>query len=203
MNKKSLPHLITVFSVIILVVLGLACASTPKPHPEDAEPLTKEDGKLLGENFRFYVSSNITLEWVERWTDIIGATRTTGNTTVIDIVRRKIIYVNADTVGRLLDGDVNTALNVYFENPTKWNLKSRPNIPKPPTLTFLEKTAGGLFYFKYEDNVYDENGRRLVHAVKYDGEIYEVKWEGKEEPFLKYERLLDEKTNRRTLKGAR
>jgi hypothetical protein len=43
MNKKNLPHIITVVSFVVFIVLGLACATTPTAQIE------------LGENYRKYL----------------------------------------------------------------------------------------------------------------------------------------------------
>ncbi len=37
MNKKSLPHIMMVVSLVVFVVLGLACASQPKAAQENVE----------------------------------------------------------------------------------------------------------------------------------------------------------------------
>jgi hypothetical protein len=87
----------------------------------------------------------------------------------------------------LLSGNVNTGLNVYFEE--------FPD--RKPTLTFVEKSGpGDRFYFKYEDHP------TLANVVRYENVLYQVTWRGNEEPYLLYERIQRERTNTRTMRGV-
>lgn len=55
MNKKCMPHIITVFGLLVLGFLGLACATTPEPVVVLGEgDAVIEDGVLVKLNKSFY-----------------------------------------------------------------------------------------------------------------------------------------------------
>jgi len=181
MNKEKLPHVITVVLFVVFIVLGLACAS----EPPAINPMTRQVSNELGgslDGFRFMVSTNVTLTLVER------SVEARAQTTVQETIVRNIINLTASTRGRLLSGDVNSGLNVYFE---------RNRDGRIPTITFVEKPKqGDKFYFKYE------NHPSLRNVILYDGTQYQVTWSGNEEPYLLYERIIQERTNQRTMSGV-
>jgi len=183
MNKKGLLYFFAAFSVISLTLLGLGCASIPiKDMTKEVDRDLRRHNRSI-DGFRFLVSTNVTLTLVERDIDITGR-----GTTVHETIVRNVIHLNANTTGRLLSGDVDSGLNVFFENPDR--------APIPPTLTFIEKSAGGRFYFKYE------NHPTLANIVNYNGVQYQVTWRGNEEPYLRYQETQTVRTNTRTMRGV-
>jgi hypothetical protein len=109
------------------------------------------------------------------------------NATVVQEQRTtNIKNIYANTAGRLQGGDKTKGLEVGFEQKADGSI---------PTIKFI-LGKDDRYYFDYRI----DNGQKYI---MYDGSKWTVRWEGTEEPYLNYQRTLNEQENVSTMKGLK
>jgi hypothetical protein len=191
--------------VFVLGICFVSCASNPSFTVRVAN-----DMELLNitESFRFFVSTNVELKRMESETGSANK-----DTIVKQRILNEVIRLKKNTTGRArsFDGE---SIDIQFE-PADKNGVYR-------TIRFALKSVtpndNDLFYFYYErdaertETIEEGVIRRTVvqgNLIKYGKDrngkdiLYEVTYEGKNEPFLLYKEDVKEKTRKRTLRGVR
>ena len=179
------------FSVILSALSS--CASV-NPMTKRVASEVENELRVSQRGFRFYVSTDITLERLD-----FDITINPRETIIMEETRRIRISLSSNTPGRLQSFSINGAFNVAFESG-----------PHLPTLSFVQNRGTGLNDRYYLNWVADwETGGWAVDPVSgrrviiYENEAYLVDYRGSDEPFLQYRRTSRASTTTRRMQGLR
>jgi len=169
-------------SLFLFVLAG--CASIEPMTNQVVRDVKKDDGNF--DNFRFSISKGITMVLKDE------KFSTTSNQTIVrkDSIRDEVRLAERKT-GRLVSGDFDSVLNIYFEERGGTR----------PTIEFVQNKGTGpedRYYFFWKTDT--DTGERYID---YDGGKYVVNYSGNEEPYLLYKRQEVEKRTVRRIRGVR
>jgi hypothetical protein len=169
-------------TVVSIWIISSLCERWKKHHPSK-EPVKKELYDEIGQEtfskFLFFISDSVTLTKVDR-----GLLINSQSTVVTATIMQNIIELRSSTTGRVQGTPTTQKLEIGFEKLQDGTI---------PTLSFIKKKEDGLYYFEQDSNGY----------IEYGGAFYTVTYEGKKEPYLLYQRVVQEKRSSRKMKGLK
>lgn len=182
---KLLWYRVALVPIVLFSLFALAgCAGIPMTKRVALE--VEEDGGNI-DGLRFSISKKVTLV---RTYHNVSTEPVPDPTRVMELTIRNEVHLSANTKGRLKSGDVNSELNVSFEERGG----------NYPTLAFKQNQQAdidGKFYFHWLPN---PDGERYI---QYEGANYVVNYQGDEEPYLLYKRTERERRTSRRMHGLR